>query len=154
MIGETGPPQRRKHVISEDKITGISEVVRDVGLPHLGVREHGTVHVTVHHQVEAVHLAGVDRLDRILPTMTKVKWHLIRSASERYYLALGRSTRHGAVGAGKSAEVGVERTILFDDEDNVLNLRHPLRICNGVSMLSPRLARWRPAASGCEQQGD
>src|ERR1700676_4528724 len=76
MIGETGPPQRRKHVISEDKIAGISKVVRDVGLPHLGVREHRTVHVTVHHEVETVHLADVDRLDRIPPTMTKVKWHL------------------------------------------------------------------------------
>src|ERR1700730_16241990 len=154
MIGETRPLQRRKHVIGEDKIARIGEVVWDVGFPHLSVGEQGAVDVPVRYQVETVHLADVDRLDRILPSMTKVKWHFIRGGSERYYLALGRPPGHGAVGAGKSAEVGIERTILRDDEDNVLNLRQPLGIRNGGSLLGPRLAPWRPTASGRGQQGD
>src|ERR1700674_1404909 len=153
MIGETGPPQRRKHVIGEDKIARIGEVVRDVGLPHLGVREHGTGQVPVRYQIKPVHLAAVHRLDGVLPSMTKVKRKFIRSASERYYLPLGRPTSHGAVGAGKSAEVGIERTILLDDEDDMLNLREPLGIGNGFSILVLRLAPW-PAASAREQQGD
>src|SRR4029077_12376300 len=47
MIGETGSPERRKHVIGKDKIARIREIVRDIGLPHLGVGKHGTVHVSV-----------------------------------------------------------------------------------------------------------
>src|ERR1700694_5961838 len=125
MIGEARPLQRRKHVIGKNKIARIGEVVRDIGLPHLSIGQHGPVQVPVCYQVETVHLASVDCPEGVPPTMANVKCKSVRTGSERNYSALGRPAHGDSVSPGKSAKVSVERAILLDDKYNMLNLRQP-----------------------------
>ena len=126
MVGKTGTVYGRKHAIGKNKITGVGEVIRDVFFPHLGIGKHSAIHVAIVQQIEAVHLAAVDSPDSLFTAMAKIEWKSVRRRREWNESPVRGSARDGAVGARKAAEVGVEGAVLFDDEDDVLNLREPL----------------------------
>jgi len=110
-------------VIRQGKVLGVAPVVRNVEIPELGHAQEVIPDIPVLDQVEPIHLALVHRPARILPVMADVADHSIRCVAQRDPLAARHHPRGRPVGAGEGAEIIVERAVLFDDEDDVLDLR-------------------------------
>ena len=123
VIWKTRPGERRKHVIRQGKVLGVAPVVRDIEVPELRHAQEVVPDIPVCHKVESIHPATVHCPPRILPVVADVADHAVGCVPQVDPLTRGHHPGRRAVGAGKGAEVCIERAVLFDDEDDVLNLR-------------------------------
>src|SRR5262249_1443609 len=73
-------------------------------------------------QVKLVHLAVVHGQQRTVPAITEMApVILVRHGAQRDPLAARKQARGGAFGTGESAEIVIERVILADDKNGVVN---------------------------------
>jgi len=125
MIGKAGSRERREHIVGQNEVAGIAEIIWDVALLKLRIGEVVAVYVTVcsvaADEVELVHRAAVDREMRTHPVMSNVAGCVVGFVKKRNDLASRNFAGSCAVGSRKSAEVTVEAAILFNDEDDMLD---------------------------------
>ncbi len=73
----------------------------------------------------------IDRLHSIVPAMPDVMRQRIRSGLQRNGLSVRERCACRSGNAGKRAEIMIERSVLFDDEHNMLNLLKAVRNTRG-----------------------
>src|SRR5262249_41483555 len=107
--------------IRKDEVPGVSKIVWDVGFPILRIGEIVTVLVSSRNQIELVHGAAINREHRALKGMTDVAREHVRCVAQLDNLAGRYRSGRGPICPRECPEVVVERAILFDKKNDMLD---------------------------------
>src|SRR5262249_18748068 len=123
VVWEAFRSNRSEHVVGQREVLRVAPIVRNVGVDELRHAEEVVVDIVILDEIELVHPAAVDGRVSIVPSVTWVARRAIRALPQRYALTCRNHTARGPVRSRERPEVIVERPILLDDVDDVLNLR-------------------------------